>query len=161
MLRLDSPLGRLEVQGDGRAITALRFLTRIPSTELHPESTDAVLHRAAGQLEEYFAGRRKRFTVPLAPRGTAFQRAVWDALADIPWGGVTSYGELGLAVLGTAAGRAVGSAIRANRIPLLIPCHRVLDASGRITGYSQGDGTETKLWLLAHEGVLLGRQESA
>ena len=116
------------------------------------QGSSAVLERAAAQLREYFLGERRRFDLPLAPQGTAFQQRVWQALYAIPFGETRSYGELARE-LGSAA-RAVGGACGANPIPIIIPCHRVLAAKGRLGGFSGGDGLSSKRQLLAHEGIL-------
>ncbi len=154
--RVESPIGRLELTSDGKAITSLTIERegRLPH-DAFPESSNRVLDRAARQLDEYFAGRRRSFSLPLAARGTPFQHAIWDQLSALEWGEVTTYGELGLGTGRATAGRAVGGAIGANPIPIIVPCHRVLGSDGRVTGYSGGNGIPTKLWLLEHEGVLL------
>ena len=108
-----------------------------------------LLARAQAQLEDYFAGTRRRFDLPLDAGGTAFQRRVWRAMAAIPYGQTRSYGDLALE-LGTAA-RAVGGACAKNPIPILIPCHRVLGAHRALGGYSGGDGLATKRRLLVLE----------
>lgn len=112
-----------------------------------------MLETAAKQLSEYFAGKRRTFTLPIAPRGTPFQRQVWDGLSAVPWGEATSYGELGAGTGRATAGRAVGGAVGANPLPIIVPCHRVLASDLRITGYSGGNGVPTKIWLLEHEGI--------
>lgn len=152
--RLTSPIGRIELLGDGTAVTSLAIERdgALPHDEL-PESSDAVLDRAAAQLDEYFRGARRTFDLPVALAGTAFQRAIWEQLIALDWGEVVSYGELGRATGRATAGRAVGGAVGANPVPIIVPCHRVLGGSGRITGYSGGEGVPTKAWLLAHEGI--------
>lgn len=152
--RLDSPIGRIEVVGDGSAIISLAIECNgaLPH-DGHPDRPDAITSHAVEELREYFAGERRTFTVPVRASGTAFQSAVWAQLDEIPWGEVLSYGEIGIATGRPTAGRAVGGAVGANPVPLLIPCHRVLGGSGRITGYSAGDGIRTKAWLLEHEGI--------
>jgi methylated-DNA-[protein]-cysteine S-methyltransferase len=152
--RLASPIGRIELTGDGDAVTSLTIEKggRLP-LEGEPESSDDVLDRAASQLDEYFAGDRRSFDVPVHLAGTSFQKAIWQLLAELPYGSVSSYGALGAATGRPTAGRAVGGAVGANPVPLLIPCHRVLAAGGRITGYSAGEGVVTKAWLLDLEGI--------
>jgi methylated-DNA-[protein]-cysteine S-methyltransferase len=154
--RLDSPIGRLELTSDGKALTSLTIERdgQLPLDAL-PLESNRVLDRAARQLDEYFAGRRRSFSIPLAARGTPFQHAIWDQLSELEWGEVTTYGELGMGTGRPTAGRAVGGAIGANPIPIIVPCHRVLGSDGRVTGYSGGQGIPTKLWLLEHEGILL------
>jgi methylated-DNA-[protein]-cysteine S-methyltransferase len=108
-----------------------------------------VLARAATQLAEYFAGARRVFDVPLAPRGTDFQQGVWRELARIPYGETRSYGELARVLGRPSASRAVGAANGKNPISILVPCHRVIAGSGALTGYA--GGLDAKRWLLAHE----------
>jgi methylated-DNA-[protein]-cysteine S-methyltransferase len=160
--RVQSPIGRIELVGDGAAITSLAIERNghLPWEHL-PESSDAVLDRAAGQLDEYFAGRRHDFDVPVALFGTAFQLAVWEQLVALEWGEVVSYGELGRGTGRPTAGRAVGGAVGANPVPIIVPCHRVLGSNGMITGYSGGNGIPTKSWLLDHEGIAHSTPKSA
>ena len=102
------------------------------------------------QLLEYFSGQRKTFDFPLAPRGTPFQLAVWNALLEVPYGDTITYAELARRIGKPSAIRAVGAANGANPIPVIIPCHRVIGSNGTLTGY--GGGIERKQWLLALEG---------
>ena len=152
--RLDSPIGRIEMVGDGTAVVSLAIERegRLPH-DGEDEHSDPVLDHAAEQLSEYFAGTRTSFDVPVAARGTEFQRGVWERLAQLDFGEVTSYGDLGRSTGRATAGRAVGGAVGANPVPILIPCHRVLASNSRITGYSGGEGIPTKVWLLDHEGI--------
>lgn len=154
LLRLDSPIGRIELTGNGSAVTSLTIekAGRLPLEEVD-EQSDPVLETAARQLVEYFAGTRTTFDVPVVLTGTEFQRAVWAGLAALGFGEFTSYGELGRSTGRPAAGRAVGGAVGANPIPIIVPCHRVLASNNRITGYSGGNGIPTKVWLLEHEGI--------
>lgn len=114
------------------------------------EHSNAVLDTAATQLAEYFDGSRRDFTVPVRLAGTAFQSAVWKELRELPFGGVLSYGAIGLATGRPTAGRAVGGAVGANPIPIIVPCHRVLAGNG-LGGYA--GGLPVKRALLAIEGI--------
>ena len=143
---VESPLGPLTVAARDGAIVALRFGG---SARWGP--ADGVLDEAARQLDEYFAGARRAFDLPLAPAGTPFRRRVWQALRTIPWGRTRSYGAVARA-LGTAP-RAVGGACGANPIPIIVPCHRVVAADGGLGGYSGGEGCDTKRRLLEHEAA--------
>jgi methylated-DNA-[protein]-cysteine S-methyltransferase len=152
--RVDSPIGRLEITSDGDTITGLSIERHghLPLEE-QVENSNPVLDRAAEQLTEYFAGTRRDFDLPVSLAGTEFQQSVWTKLNQLEFGEVASYGELGLATGRPTAGRAVGGAVGANPIPILVPGHRVLASNNRITGYSGGEGIPTKAWLLAHEGI--------
>ena len=155
-LRQSSPLGRLELLAVGEELISLAFERDGVLPHDHwDESPSVFLHGVAEQLDEYFAGSRSVFRVPLRVFGTPFQRAVWDRLAALHRGETTSYGRLAGEIGRPRAVRAVGQAVAANPIPLIIGCHRVRGARGTLTGYSHGRGLETKLWLLEHEGVLL------
>jgi methylated-DNA-[protein]-cysteine S-methyltransferase len=115
-----------------------------------------VLALAARQLAEYFAGDRRVFELPLAHAGTQFQQLVWRALVAIPFGETRSYGEIARAIGRPAASRAVGAANGKNPFAIVVPCHRVIGASGELTGYA--GGMAAKRWLLAHEGRAADRQ---
>ena len=156
LTRMTSPIGRIELTSDGESITSLSMerAGRLPLDE-HPERGTAVLDLAVDQLDEYFAGERRHFELPLTLEGTEFQRSVWHRLAALEYGSFTSYGELGLQIGRPGSGRAIGGAVGANPVPIIVGCHRVLSSTGRITGYSGGDGIPTKLWLLTHEGIML------
>ena len=157
---VDSPVGRVLLTGDERALAGLYLLDagersyRIPAGwERRPGAFPA----AAGQLAEYFAGTRREFDVPLAPHGTPFQLAVWAELMKIPYGETVSYGDIALA-LGKrlVASRAVGLANGRNPISIIVPCHRVIGSDGSLTGY--GWGVDRKEWLLRHEGAVAVRE---
>jgi methylated-DNA-[protein]-cysteine S-methyltransferase len=146
-----SPVGRLLLAGDERALTRVHFQGgRHPFTP-PPEwrRSAAPFAQALRELEEYFAGARRTFSVPLAMQGTAYQRSVWQALLAIPYGETISYGELARA-LGSAP-RAVGLANGANPLPIIVPCHRVIGADGSLTGF--GGGLPVKRALLELEGA--------
>lgn len=146
---LDSPVGPLGVTKDDRgALTEIRFLRSLVTCKLSPEAFADV----AAQLDEYFAGERKTFDLPLAPRGTPFQRSVWDELLRIPYGATKSYRDIANAIGKPAAVRAVGAANGANPLPIVVPCHRVVGANGSLTGF--GGGIDVKRRLLALEGAI-------
>lgn len=137
-LRLQSPLGPLELDLSPGALRAVRFGARVRLTEPPREIRD--LHRSvAAQLAEYFAGRRRVFDLPLDPwpAGTPFQRAVWEALKAIPYGEVVAYGDLARWVGRPGGAQAVGQACGANRLPLVLPCHRVVARRG-LGGFAGG-----------------------
>ena len=116
------------------------------------EST-AMEQRAQRQLEEYFAGRRQTFDLPLRPHGTDFQRRVWEQLLQIPYGQTATYGEIAKRIGNPNAGRAVGQACNANPIPIFIPCHRVVGSNSRLTGFALGLDVKTALLELERRGV--------
>ena len=152
--RMDSPIGRILLTGDGTAVTSLVIERNgVLPLDSAAEHGDDVLETAVAQLTEYFSGRRQSFDVPVVARGTEFQRAVWQYLNTLKFGAVASYGEIGRTTGRPTAGRAVGGAVGANPVPILVPCHRVLASNRRITGYSGGNGIPTKVWLLDHEGI--------
>lgn len=143
---LETPVGPVTVTVEGGAVVRVAF----GACPGGPE--DALLSEALAQLEAYFAGRLTRFDLPLRPAGSAFQRRVWQAMRDIPYGGTATYGDLARRTGGSA--RAVGGACGDNPIPVIVPCHRVLAAGGGLGGYSGGAGVETKRALLQLEGAL-------
>ena len=150
-LTVASPVGALTLFEQSGAITALLWAA---SERLRNARPTPLLAAARRELESYFAGTLDRFHIPLAPRGSDFQRRVWDALSAIPRGQTVTYGDLARR-LGSAP-RAIGGACGANPIPILIPCHRVLAAGGRLNGYSGRGGLATKKRLLHLEGALDG-----
>lgn len=143
----DSPIGPLTVTEQDGALVALGWHTQ-PNGEASP-----LLAEARRQLDAYFAARLTTFDLPVAPNGTPHQQKVWRAMLEIPFGGHKTYGALSAAI-GSSA-RAVGTACGRNPIPIIIPCHRVLAAGGKIGGYSGNGGTATKRYLLSLEGVAL------
>jgi methylated-DNA-[protein]-cysteine S-methyltransferase len=153
---VDSPVGRLLLTGDDRALTGLYMLdagARSASVRSDWARREGGFPTAAAQLAEYFAGERTSFDLPLAPHGTPFQLAVWAELIRIPFGKTMSYGDVALALgKSLVASRAVGLANGRNPISIIVPCHRVIGADGSMTGY--GWGVDRKEWLLRHEGAL-------
>jgi methylated-DNA-[protein]-cysteine S-methyltransferase len=147
-LSIDSPLGRLTLREEDGRLTAIDWRGKHTATDETP-----LLLQAKRQLAAYFAGERRTFDLPLAPAGPSLEQQVWRLMSAIHYGETRSYGELARA-LGAEA-RDIGQACGRNPLPIVIPCHRVMAAEGRIGGYSGGRGAETKLKLLTLEGALL------
>ncbi|MEL7608432.1 MAG: methylated-DNA--[protein]-cysteine S-methyltransferase [Bacillota bacterium] len=147
---IDTPIGILTLsERDGRIVAIRRSMyDALPEKGTAPTQ---VLQLAQQELNEYFEGARREFTVPLESGGTPFQSAVWDALRAIPYGTIASYGEIARRIGKPLASRAVGAACGANRILIMIPCHRVLGADGSLTGFASG--LDAKRRLLELEGV--------
>ena len=153
---LDSPVGILTIAATDAGLHAIEFPRNrhAASRDAWQEGDHALLDRAARQLDEYFAAERRAFDLPLAPRGTDFQRMVWRTLAGIGYGETISYAQLAQRVGKPTAMRAVGAANGRNPLPIVLPCHRVIGADGSLTGF--GGGLPTKQFLLALEGALPG-----
>lgn len=143
-----SPLGSVKVSGNSEGITAVFFVEE----EQPPTGALASVDACIRQIEEYFQGIRREFSVPLAPQGTPFQMRVWEALQTIPYGTTTTYAAIATLLGDINAVRAVGAANGRNAISIIIPCHRVIGADGSLTGYA--GGLWRKQWLLEHEGAL-------
>ena len=154
-----SPLGTIRIEGSEKGISGLYFET-ITDSGSQPEGpatstsgTGSPLPNSfaicIAQLEEYFAGKRLEFEVPLAPEGTEFQRKVWDELLNIPFGETRSYLDIAESLGDRNSTRAVGNANGKNRVSIIIPCHRVVGSDGKLTGYA--GGLWRKKWLLKHE----------
>jgi methylated-DNA-[protein]-cysteine S-methyltransferase len=152
---VSSPIGRLLLLSDGRALTGLWMLDadrHSARVEMGLVPSPATFGEVTVQLQAYFAGDLKEFTVPLAPSGTPFQLAVWTELTKIPYGSTVSYGDIARALGKTpVAARAVGLANGANPISVIVPCHRVIGSDGSLTGY--GGGLDRKELLLRLEGA--------
>lgn len=150
--RYESPIGEFMLEAHEGKLVALAF----DGTEddLSTREDALVLDETKRQLDAYFAKRTMTFTLPLAPRGTAFQTQVWRALCEIPSGETKSYGAIATSLGKPTAFRAVGGANHVNPIAIIIPCHRVIGASGKLVGYA--GGLRRKEWLLAHEAKQLG-----
>jgi methylated-DNA-[protein]-cysteine S-methyltransferase len=146
MHEVDTAIGPFWLEADGDGLTRVAF-----EGPTGASSDDPLLAEAEEQLRAYCAGELERFDLPLSPGGTAFQRRVWDALAAIPYGTVTTYVALAHAIGAPRAWRAVGAANGRNPLPIVVPCHRVVGVSGALTGY--GGGLELKRALLAHEAA--------
>ncbi len=150
---IESPVGTLLLAGTARALTQVHFQAgpRALSPCVEWRRAEAPFAAATVQLAEYFAGTRRVFRLPLAPQGTPFQRSVWQALGQIPYGETVSYGELARRLGSQSGARAVGLANGANPLPIIVPCHRVIGADGALTGF--GGGLYIKRALLALEGA--------
>lgn len=148
-----SPVGKLKLVASDKGLAAILWENDDPKrVRLGPLVEDAahpVLRAAEAQLNEYFAGKRKTFSVALDAAGTPFQRKVWRALSEIPFSEIRSYGELAARIGHAKAARAVGAANGKNPISIIVPCHRVIGVSGKLTGFA--GGLETKAALLALE----------
>lgn len=177
-----SPLGELEIHASTAGLVAVYFPavqqdrslasarhTELPAAlgantafellHLQTDShTKSLLQEAAEQLRQYFAGERQTFNLPLAAPGTTFQQQVWHQLRQIPFGHTQSYGELAQRLGNKNAMRAVGAANGRNPIAIIVPCHRVIGADGKLTGYA--GGLDRKIWLLQHEQRVAGHFHS-
>lgn len=148
----NTAIGRMGVDAEDGKIAAL-WLPHIEApAPAKGAQADPLTKKAFAQIAEFLAGKRKAFDLPLAIRGTAFQKRVWQALREIPYGKTASYGDIAKAIGQPKAARAVGMACNANPLPLVIPCHRVVAGGGRIGGFASGGGVKEK--LLAVEGSL-------
>jgi methylated-DNA-[protein]-cysteine S-methyltransferase len=149
-IRFRSPIGVLSIEAGGEGVFGLSFGDRGPPRAGVSARARSHLDAAAAALRDYFAGRAP--TIPrLDLRGTPFQLAVWAALQEIPWGEVRTYGEIATLLGRAGSARAVGGANHENPVAILVPCHRVVQAGGRLGGY--GGGLPVKRWLLAHEAA--------
>ncbi len=149
-LRYRSPIGPISVEATDEGVIGVSFADGGPSRPGPSARARGHLEAAAAALDDYFAGRPP--SVPaLRLRGTPFQLAVWSALREIPWGEVRTYGEIAQRLGRTGGARAVGGANHENPVAILVPCHRVVQARGRLGGYAAG--ADVKRWLLAHEAA--------
>lgn len=145
---IDSPIGQIVIRANDRGITSISFSDAHVSDPEH----SAIVDLAARQLAEYFEGTRTVFQLPLDAGGTPFQRRVWNALLDVPFGRTASYLKIARLLGDEQAIRAVGLANGKNPIAIVVPCHRIIGSDGSLTGYA--GGLWRKEWLLRHEGVL-------
>lgn len=142
---LQTPIGWLNIVADESAVMAIEF-DADPSTD---EVPNAISRQCCLQLEAYFNGEIQDFDVPLNMIGTDFQCQVWQALNQVPYGETCSYADIANRIGNPKAVRAVGAANGKNPIPIIVPCHRVIGSSGKLTGYA--GGLDLKVWLLEHE----------
>lgn len=155
LLYFNSPVGPLTLGEEDGALACLLFGRVLPPG--FQEGETPLLRRAEEELTEYFQGARQEFCIPLAPKGTPFQRRVWDALRTIPYGETRTYAEIALLTGCPKGFRAVGMANNRNPISILIPCHRVIGSNGSLTGY--GGGLAAKEYLLALEAKVSRREK--
>lgn len=149
---MESPLGAIEITGTATMITSVNFV--VEGDESDAEAPE-ILKQCKKELEEYFTGKRKEFTVKLKPEGTIFQRKVWSELKKIDYGNTVSYSSIAHKLRNPDSVRAVGLANGKNPIAIIIPCHRVIAEDGKLTGYA--GGLWRKQWLLEHEGNVSGK----
>ena len=151
---IETPIGEMRAAATDLGLCVLLFPNKETAWPERKGSAGARKHLADTRkaLKEYFTGKRTEFSgIPLDMRGTEFQRSVWSALLTIPFGQTRSYGDIARQIGNPKAVRAVGLANGQNPVPVIVPCHRVIGANGKLTGF--GGGVETKQWLLAHEGA--------
>lgn len=149
---MKSPLGTLLLTAEDGALTGVYFPGQKHDRPRQPNwqraDDEPALAKARKQLSEYFAGQRKTFDLPLAPQGTPFQQSVWRALLAVPFGVTSTYGAVAAAIRRPAAVRAVGAAVGANPISIIVPCHRIIGADGSLTGYASGLDRKKRLLAL-------------
>jgi methylated-DNA-[protein]-cysteine S-methyltransferase len=148
IIHYQSPIGTVEIEGTREGIVALDFVDRPQEDD---DGLPGILEECVKQIDEYFRGQRKAFSVNLCLHGTPFQNTVWRKLSTIPYGRTYSYSQFATAIGKPAAYRAVGNANGKNPISVIVPCHRLIGSDGSLTGY--GGGLWRKQWLLKHEGV--------
>lgn len=146
---MKTPVGGLLICEDGNGICGVYFGNVLPDEAVREETP--LLKEAVKQLNEYFAGERREFTLPLSMEGTAFQKRVWEALCAIPYGETRTYGQIAAQIENPGGSRAVGMANHNNPVAIIVPCHRVVGAGGKLTGYAGGLGI--KRALLELEGI--------
>lgn len=163
-LTIESPLGPLSLAENHQGIFIVHFgpadsafLSQIATLTKQPlsqfETEGPYTRQMAEELQRYFHGELKSFSTALSPYGTAFQQAVWQAIASVPYGQLSTYGQLAKVIDKPKASRAIGGATGKNPIPIVIPCHRIVGSNGALTGFSAPGGLETKVKLLQMEGI--------
>ena len=157
---MESPIGKLKLVASDKGLVAILWENDRPSRvrlgEMVEDERHPVLVETERELGEYFAGRRREFSVALDMRGTRFQRDVWEALLAIPFGETRSYGQLARQLGNPRATRAVGAANGRNPVSIIVPCHRVIGSSGKLTGFAGGLDVKAKLLNLEDTGKLFG-----
>ena len=151
---LDTPLGPLTICVAAGKVVEVGFPTSPPLPDFSESDADKdIALSASSQLREYFAGKRQVFDLPLVARGTRFQESIWSEIEKVPFGQTATYKDLAIRAGKPKAARAVGGAVGANPIGIIIGCHRILGSTGKLTGYSGGHGIPTKVKLLELEGI--------
>lgn len=156
-IQITTPIGPLLLAEENNALAEISFAVKEPKTFQAGRQAESVeqetplLLETKRELEEYFAGTRRTFDIPLSMRGTSFQKQVWKQLLTVPYGETITYGEIAARIGNPRAGRAVGMANHHNPIPIIVPCHRVIGADGRLTGYGGGLPIKEKLLELEKE----------
>jgi len=160
---MPSPLGNVLLVGNDTGLRGVYFHDQkyLPTIDAawQEENRMAVLREARRQLGEYFAGSRERFDVPLAPEGTPFQRAIWNAIAEVPCGATRTYADLAVRTGRPGCARAAGAATGRNPLSIIVPCHRIVGSDGSLTGYA--GGLDRKKRLLALEGAVIAATRRA
>lgn len=151
---MDSPIGRICLQSSGKGLTAVNFDKNDKQSGEFEEKEDEHIKKAKKELAEYFEGKRKTFSVKLDLQGTEFQKKVWNKLLQIPYGELRTYSQIAESLGGKQYSRAVGSANKANPIPIIVPCHRVIRMGRMISNYSGGLDVQRKLFEI--EGIEYG-----
>ncbi|MGD9897772.1 MAG: methylated-DNA--[protein]-cysteine S-methyltransferase [Calditrichaceae bacterium] len=146
-----SEIGILKITASEDALVSLDFVNA--TTKPEPAKSNRIIEKTIDQLNQYFSGMRHDFDLDLDPRGTPFQKRVWEKLSEIPYGKTVSYSDIALRLGDKGAVRAVGLANKKNPIAIIIPCHRVIGTDGRLIGYA--GGIHRKEWLLRHEKAIL------
>lgn len=153
---VESPVGALKLVASDKGLAAILWENdsprRVPLTGLAEDNRHPILLKAERQLQEYFAGSRRAFDLPLDMRGTTFQKDVWEALLAIPYGETRSYGQLAKQLGRPSASRAVGAANGRNPISIVVPCHRVIGSSGKLTGFAGGLDVKAQLLDMEKKG---------
>lgn len=148
-----TPLGTLAVCVSNGRVVEVGFVREALPSFAESQADGKLAMKAANQLGEYFAGKRKSFELPLKFSGTKFQEQVWREIAKVPFGETATYKDLATRIGKSKASRAVGGAVGANPIGIIVGCHRIIGTSGKLTGYSGGSGVPTKKQLLELEGI--------
>ena len=151
---VETPIGRLVISAKNGSVYSVR-LAKVEEQPIAPQNaTNPILRLAAQEFSEYFAGERTTFSFPMDGEGTPFQKSVWQALFEIPFGETRTYGEIASAVKNPKGSRAVGMACNKNPIMIAVPCHRVVGAGGKLTGYAYGTSMKQQLLALEQNALI-------